>query len=242
MAGRLGMTGDSVTRGDKDVMKAQTSKPFLQSLENFSHRMDMPSQPATKKRVFRAKMQMLDRKWEHKAGSKQIGHTLRQPQYLPKVMKSVIGKVETTMSDDDAKKLTAIHGTQGRLPKELDRETRMKAYEARYIAAGGKKGEKWHRRADASEVSRNIGLAGATAGAAGLLASKSPRVAARMAKVKGLRHITPSRAENAALAAGTAGGVSELSGEYARKKRASYQNSPGGVAASALHRMQSYTP
>ena len=49
----------------------------------------------------------------------------------------------------------------------------MRAYEARYIAAGGKKGEKWHRHAQAAEAGRNIGLAGATLGSAGLLAART---------------------------------------------------------------------
>jgi hypothetical protein len=57
-----------------------------------------------------------------------------------------------------------------------------------------------------------------------------------------LRHLTPHRLETGALTAGLGGGWSELYGEHARSKRASYQNSPAGVAGSALSRMRAYTP
>lgn len=141
-------------------------------------------------------------------------------------------KVDTTMSDRHAAQLASRYDTRGPLPKTLDRNQRMAAYEARYIAAGGKKSEKWKRRADRAEVGRNIGLAGATAAGGALLAHKAPV----------LRRIPKHRLESAAVGSGVFGGASELYGEHARSRRASYANSPAGVAASALQRMRAYTP
>jgi hypothetical protein len=152
--------------------------------------------------------------------------------------KRSVRKVDTTMSESDAKRLAAQYDTRGPLPKQLSREQRMKAYEARYIASGGKEGEKWQRRADVAETSRNIGLAGATAGAALILAGRNRKRAPHLKKIK----ITHHRADNAALGAAANGGASELYGEHARAKRASFRNSPAGVAGSALSRMQAYTP
>ena len=153
-----------------------------------------------------------------------------------------VTKVDTTMSDHEAHQLASRYDTRGPLPKGLSRDQKMKAYEARYIAAGGKKAEKWKRRADAAEVGRNIGLVGATTSAAALLASRGRRTGAAMARTRGLRHLTPHRLETAALGSALGGGYSELYGEHARSRRASYQNSPAGVAGSALSRMQAYTP
>jgi hypothetical protein len=45
-----------------------------------------------------------------------------------------------------------------------------------------------------------------------------------------------------AAGAAVLGGSSELYGEHARALRASYNNSPAGVAGSALSRMRAYTP
>lgn len=147
-----------------------------------------------------------------------------------------IAKVDTTMTDSDAARLSHKYDTRGPLPKGLDRNTKMKAYEARYIASGGKKGEKWKRHADRAEVGRNIGLGGATLSAAGLLAMRGKRTSKLLRKVK------PSHVEAAGLGSAVFGGSSELYGEHARRKRASYANSPAGVAGSALTRMQAYTP
>lgn len=139
---------------------------------------------------------------------------------------------ELTMADAEAKRLAARYDTRGPLPKQLSRDQRMKAYEARYIASGGRHAEKWKRRADRAETGRNIGLAGATLAGAGLLAHKAP----------GIRKLPRHALEHAAVASGTFGGANELYGEHARSRRASYQNSPAGVAGSALSRMQAYTP
>jgi hypothetical protein len=155
-----------------------------------------------------------------------------------KVRPREVRKVETTMSDAEAKRTAARYDTRGPLPKGLTREQKMKAYEGRYIASGGRKAEKWKRRANAAEVGRNIGLAGATAGAAVTLAARGRRLGPTLRKVK----VTPHRADNATIGSAAFGGASELYGEHARSRRASYQNSPGGVAGSALSRMQAYTP
>jgi hypothetical protein len=141
-------------------------------------------------------------------------------------------QAQLSMADDEAHRLAARYDTRGPLPKKLSREQRMKAYEARYIASGGRKAEKWKRRASHAEVGRNIGLAGATLAGAGILARKAP----------GIRRIPHHALETGAVAAGTFGGANELYGEHARSRRASYQNSPAGVAGSALTRMQAYTP
>lgn len=148
----------------------------------------------------------------------------------------------TTMSDAEAKRIAARYDTRGPLPKTLNRSQRMKAYEGRYIASGGRKSAKWARRANAAEVGRNIGLVGATASAAALLASRGRRTGPAMASRKVLRHLTPHRLETSALGSALGGGWSELYGEHARSRRAHYANSPAGVAGSALSRMQAYTP
>lgn len=145
--------------------------------------------------------------------------------------------VEIRGSKDEHKRLIRQYGDRGPLPAGLDRDTKMKAYEARYVHAGGDKSEKWNRRANAAEGSRNAALATGTAGLAGLAALRHPRAARMLAKHPRLSH----RIDTTALAAGAAGGASELYGEYARHKRASYANSPGGVARSALTRMRAYS-
>ena len=168
MAGRLGMTGSAVTRGDREVYKALTD-----------------------------------------------------------------------MSEADAKAISAKYPA-GRLPKHLDRPTRMKAYEARYVAAGGPKAERWGDAAEGSKTVRNAGIGAATGSAAALLALKGKRTGPAMARTRGLRKVTAHRAEVVGLAAGVQGGAAELFHEHAKSKRSSYTNSPGGVAASALTRMRNY--
>ena len=146
-----------------------------------------------------------------------------------------ISKVDTTMSDGDAKRLSTKYDTRGPLPKGMSRDQKMEAYEARYIASGGKKAEKWKRRGELAEVGRNAGLAGATGLGALSLIARHPRVAAKAPKL----HRT---SDTGAIGSAVVGGAHELYGEHARSKQASYRNSPGGVAASALSRMQAYTP
>lgn len=146
-----------------------------------------------------------------------------------------VAKVDTTMSEAQAHKLARQYDTKGPLPKGLDRETKMKAYEARYVAAGGKKAEKWKRRADAGEVQRNVGLAVATGLGAGSLIARHPRIMAKAPHAH-------KKLEVGSLAGAVHGGAAELYSEHARSRRASYQNSPAGIAGSALTRMRAYTP
>lgn len=153
-----------------------------------------------------------------------------------------VTKVDTTMSERRAHELARQYDTKGPLPKGLSRPQKMKAYEARYIASGGRKAEKWQRRANASEAMRNVGLAGATGAAGLLLAARGKRTGPVLHRVRGFHHLTDHRLEQAGLASGLTGGASELYGEHARAKRASYTNSAAGVAASALTRMRGYTP
>ena len=149
------------------------------------------------------------------------------------------GKAETTMSDEAAAKLATKYDTRGPLPKKMSRESKMAAYEARYIHAGGKKGERYKRKAAVAEVGRTVGLGGATLSAAGILAHRGAKSGRVLSKVPGM---SSHNLEAAGLAAATGGGASELYGAYARRRRASYANSPAGVAGSALTRMQAYTP
>lgn len=153
-----------------------------------------------------------------------------------------VAKAQLTMSDHEAKRIAAQYDTKGPLPKTLSRDQRMKAYEGRYIASGGRTAEKWKRRADTAEVARNVGLVGATVSGAALLASRGKKTGLALRRTALGRKATPHRMESTALASGVAGGASELYGEHARARRASYANSPAGVAGSALSRMQAYTP
>lgn len=179
----------------------------------------------------------------HPGEPQRVLATVRRPKRtLTRSRSRAVAKVDTTMSEHEAGKLAARYDTRGPLPKGMTREAKMKAYEGRYIAAGGKKGEKWKRRADRAEVGRNIGLAGATVGAAALLAARGKKTGPKMAGNKVLRHVTPHRTETVGLGSALGGGWSELYGEHARSRRASYANSPAGVAGSALSRMQAYTP
>lgn len=164
-------------------------------------------------------------------GSRALGLAIYNTPDLPQL----VSKVNTTMTDAEAKRQTGKYDTRGPLPKGLSREAKMKAYEGRYIASGGKKAEKWKERANTAEVGRNIGLAGATALGAVSLAARHPKLKARAPR---LSH----KSDSGAIGSGVFGGASELYGEHARSRQASYRNSPGGVAASALSRMQAYTP
>ena len=120
------------------------------------------------------------------------------------------------------------YGLKGPLPKNLSRDERMAAYQARYNAAGGPKGEKWNRRA---KIAGGVGAAGAGvsgAGALSMLAARKPR--------------TKKIAAGAMLAGTGAWGLGNAAEYDARRRRASYRSSPAGVAGSALTRMRNYTP
>lgn len=151
--------------------------------------------------------------------------------------------LKTTMSDHEAKQYAGKYGLKGPLPKTLDRTERMKAYEGRFLASGGRKAQKWERVADGADKVRNGALAVGTGAASLALASRTKagaKVIARLPKAKKVAH--PKRVENYALGTAAVGGGAELTAGHARRKRSSYSGSPGGVAASALRRMQDYTP
>ena len=155
---------------------------------------------------------------------------------------SAVGKaLTTTMTDEQAARLSSKY-PNGPLPKTLDRKKRMKAYEARYVAGGGRKAEKWRKQARNAEIGRNVGLVGGTTAAAALLAARGKRTGAKMAAHPVLRHVTPRRAETAALTSALGGGWNELYGEHARRRQKHFQSTPAGIAGSALSRMQAYTP
>lgn len=152
--------------------------------------------------------------------------------------------LKTHMSEEDAKRVVARHGLTGTLSPKLGREERMGAYEARYVASGGRKGEKWQRRAVTADKVKTGGLAAATAVGSAYLAGKT-KLGARAGKqiarhYPGTRKIKSHHLGDAGVAAATVGGGGELYAGHARRKRSSYSSAPGGVAASALRRMQAY--
>jgi hypothetical protein len=162
------------------------------------------------------------------------------------------------MSRHQAKALTHQYGTVGPLPSTLkDRNARMQAYQARYVATGGDKLSAWTHRAHVSDQAKTAALgAGTLAGAASLaLRTKAGAKVGRKARTlitkvphapKEAKTMTRERAtHHSDLAAGGAavvGGGNELYGDYARKRRADARSTPAGVAAGALRRMQAYTP
>lgn len=140
-----------------------------------------------------------------------------------------ISKAETTMSDEHAQRLIGQVGDRGPLPTGMSRPEKMRAYEARYVAAGGPKGERWNGRAKRAETTSAVGGGVAGAGALGMLTAGGRPKARRIARTASL--------------AGTAGwGLAGLAAHDARKRRSSYSSSPAGVAASALTRMRNYSP
>lgn len=152
--------------------------------------------------------------------------------------------LKTSISRDDAKRLSRQYGLKGPLPKGLDRNQKMAAYEARYVTSGGHKAAKWQHRADTSEKIRATGVGlGAAAGAA-FLGSKAGagRIAGPLARRTPLRHITRNHLETAGVGVGTVTAGAEVDAMRARKKRSSYASAPGGVAAGALRRLRAYTP
>lgn len=163
-------------------------------------------------------------------------------------------RLATSMHEDEAHRLVHSHGgygLRGPLPRGLNRDEKMRAYEARYIASGGHKAHTWQRRAQEAEVARNVGIAGGTLAGAAFLAAGSRRgraagrLIARHTHPKlqrvGAGHIRRG-SEQLLAGAGTLAGAAELGGEWARHRRGSYTSAPGGVAASALSRMRAYSP
>jgi hypothetical protein len=156
--------------------------------------------------------------------------------------------LQTTMTPEQAHAHLKQYGLTGPLPADMDRNARMKAYEARYVAAGGPKGEVWHRRKQHANVVR-AGLGGAAAvGALGVLGARSAKVsraAGRVGrKLPRLAHMDREtfsrRAENVGLTAGVGSYGADAYAQHAQHKQASYASAPAGVAASALRRMRAY--
>lgn len=169
------------------------------------------------------------------------GDRLRRKGKFQRTSASTVAKREplkTSINEDDARKVIDRYGLKGPLPKGLDREQKMAAYEARYVSAGGKKAAKWQRRTEVADKVKTGGLGIATAGGAVWLGSRGKHY-------KSLKAIkaTPKKehAETIAGAGAVAGGAGELYAGHARRKRSSYASAPAGVAASALRRMRDYT-
>lgn len=143
---------------------------------------------------------------------------------------AVVSKIATTMDHKNADKLVGQYGDRGPLPKTLPRNERMRAYEARYVHAGGPKGEKWQGRANNADKVTGAGVAVGAGAALTELAThrRWPKAA--------------TRSNRTALAAGGAAGISELYHRHAEHRARSYSHSRAGVAASALRRMRAYTP
>lgn len=139
-----------------------------------------------------------------------------------------VAKAATTMSEDEAAQIVEQYGSQGRLPRDLSRDDRMRAYEARYVAAGGPRAEKWGNRAKHLENASAVGQGATGIGALGVLASRKPRTA---------------KLSTAGLLGGAAtAGLTGAAAHHARRQRSAYSSSPAGVAASALTRMRNYSP
>lgn len=145
--------------------------------------------------------------------------------------------LDTTLDDDQARKVVGRVGLKGPLPKELSRDQRMTAYEARYLHAGGRKAQHWQRRSEAADKVRGTATATGVTAAAAVLASRLKH-APKLMKTPAFGH----RVENAALGSAVTAGTAGLASDYSRKRRAAYSSAPGGVAASALRRMREYTP
>lgn len=141
-----------------------------------------------------------------------------------------ISKLETTMDHKNAHQLVRQYGPAGRLPKDLPRPERMRAYEARYVVAGGPKGERWQHRADHLDrvTGASLGVGGAAAVTELATHHRRPRIA--------------TKANRVALGAAGIGALSELAHRHAEHKARSYSGSRAGVAASALRRMRDYDP
>lgn len=155
---------------------------------------------------------------------------------------SRVAKISTTMREDDAKRVVGQYGLRGSLPRGLPREERMRAYEGRYVAAGGPRAERWKRRAKAGEVATTASILGAGGAAAAELTARSERGR------KALRRagLNPAKVSRRAAGIGLGTVITGAGGEVLRRsaehRRAKYTSSPAGVAASALRRMRDYTP
>lgn len=163
------------------------------------------------------------------------------------------GKPElgTGMDTKTAGALVHRYGAAGSLPTGLSRDDKKAAYEARWVHSGGKKKEKWQRRAEVSNAVTTGALAGGGLSAGVELAARTKRGGAaldrlgtRAARRPILRRVTGASirrgAGHAGLASAALGASSELYRRRAAGKAKTYTSAPGGVAAGALRRMESY--
>lgn len=159
---------------------------------------------------------------------------------------NTVSKIDTTISRQDADKIKAKYGLRGPLPKDLSREQKMHAYEGRYVAAGGPKGERWQHRADDLDHATGAALGVGGAGALTQLHAETKahrlRAAGAPAKVLAPVERRAMHSGKIGLAAAGVGALTELGHRHAQHRAASYRSSPAGVAASALRRMRDYTP
>jgi hypothetical protein len=153
-----------------------------------------------------------------------------------------VAKIATSMNERDAKRVVGQYGLRGSLPRGLPREERMRAYEGRYVAAGGPRGERWQRRAKAGEAVTTASILGAGGAAAAELTARSRRGRQSLKRVG----LSPAKVSRTAAGVGLGTVVTGAGGEILRRsaehRRAKYTSSPAGVAASALRRMRDYTP
>jgi hypothetical protein len=151
--------------------------------------------------------------------------------------------LKTSISEGDAKKIVGRVGLTGPLPKGLNREQKMAHYEARYVSAGGHKASRWQHKANAAERTRVTATGAVGASGAGWLLAHRAHGGGKIAS-KIIRHPASLKrgSEIAGVGAATVEATSDLYGAHARRKRSSYASAPSGVAASALRRMQAYTP
>jgi len=143
------------------------------------------------------------------------------------------------MTDEEAARLVGVHGTRGSLPKTLRRDDRIRAYEARYVHAGGRKGERWNRKAKAASAVTTGALVGAGAGAGVELAG---RVMANRTPPHPKARVLRNKGAYVGLGSTALGTASELYRRRAQRKSRTYSSASSGIAAGALRRMRDYTP
>jgi hypothetical protein len=165
----------------------------------------------------------------------------------PEQQKPTLG---TGMDAKTAGHLVSQFGDRGSLPKGLSRDDKKAAYEARWVHSGGQKKAKWQRRSEVANAVTTGALAGGGLSAGVELASRTKRGSAALdrlgntAKRPVMRRVNAASvrrvAGHAGLASAALGASSELYRRRAAGKAKTYTSAPGGVAAGALRRMESY--
>jgi len=145
------------------------------------------------------------------------------------------------MNRKTASELVSQVGLAGKLPKEMTREQKKAAYEARWVASGGKQKQKHQRRADVASALTTGALAGGGASAGIELAARTER-GNRLLNARNPNLARRIRAGSAkgGLASAALGASAELYRRRQSDKARRYSSAPGGVAAGALRRMQDY--